>query len=100
MSLLDEFTQGFANAIDDIRSKVVEQGWSGQQQNYGGSGGWADTKGVEAPEDVEMADIGTDTEPPPIEIPEADLMEMFTPPPEAEQGIEQGQDLEQDGMDR
>lgn len=113
MSLLDEFTQGFANAIDDIRNKVVEQGWTGQQQTYGGTGGWADTKGVEAaeqptesnieapeigvePTEAEMNEAYEDIDPPPIEIPEDDLMEMFTPPTEAEQGLDQGQDIEQD----
>jgi hypothetical protein len=31
MSLWDEMTQGFANAVDDIRHKVVEEPWYGRE---------------------------------------------------------------------
>ena len=31
MSLWDEMTQGFADAVDDIRHKVVEEPWYGRE---------------------------------------------------------------------
>lgn len=30
-SLLDEIVSGFANAVEDVRHKVVEEGWFGRQ---------------------------------------------------------------------
>lgn len=84
MSLLDEIIEGFTNAIDDIRHNVIEQGWFGQETTGDiNSGDTTDTQALEitAPEIAPAADT-------------ASIIDMFTPPAEQEQGLEQEQGID------
>ena len=86
MSLLEDIQQGFTNAIDDIRHSVVEQGWFGQ-----------DTSGdISSSADISTPEIDA----PAIELSQSEesIIEMFTPPAEAEQELV-GQEQEIEGMD-
>lgn len=91
MSFLSDLQEGFMNAIDDIRHKVVEQGWFGQETTGDMS---ANSPEINAP-DADQANALDN------------IMNMFTPPPaqEAEPELNQEQNetqentQKQEGMD-
>ncbi len=86
MSLIDELIEGFTSAIDDIRHNVVEQGWFGQETTSDISDG-VGTTGIEAPE-ITAPEIS------PAQARQQDesIMDMFTPPAEADMQQERGQE--------
>lgn len=64
MSLSDEFFNGFANAVDDIRQKVVEEPFFGRAVTESGPSAprWPEAKEVEPAQEREAPEPDIDIE--------------------------------------